>query len=146
MYEINLCPLNLGCKFARLNYLLGSVKLTENVDPDNYFYSGHGSEFDTFETFSLSVGNGFDKIVVIFGVDNSSLMHGHNIRKDPTDGLDIKLTAEAVYYINFNKQQRSDSFLFVRVKINQLKAKDFTVENMKKTSIWIWRWFFTWFW
>ena len=51
MYEINLCLLNLGSKFARLNYLLGSVKLTENVDPDNYFYSGHGSEFETFETF-----------------------------------------------------------------------------------------------
>ena len=51
VYEINLWPLNLNSKFSLLNLLFDAVKLTKNVDPDNYFYSEYGIGFDKHETW-----------------------------------------------------------------------------------------------
>ena len=73
--EINLWPLNLDRKLTLFNFLFGLIRLTENADPDKYFYSGYGIGFDTRATFSLSDRNGFNKNITIFVVDNSSSVH-----------------------------------------------------------------------
>ena len=121
--------------------LLGAVKLTKNADPYKYSYSGYGVGFDFSSHFSLA---GFDwgKIVVIFGVDNSSSVHIDKNKKyilvpgeGPTQGLgDTMITADARCPINFSKSQRKfcsslhynggNSFLFVNArKIHQFKVK-----------------------
>ena len=41
VFKINLWPHNLDSKFALLNSLFGSVKLTKIVVPDKYSYSGY---------------------------------------------------------------------------------------------------------
>ena len=50
--------------FTLRNILFGAVKLTKNVDPEKYSYSGYDISFDVRETFSLSNG-GFAKNVII---------------------------------------------------------------------------------
>ena len=45
----------------------GAVKVVNNADIDRYKYSGYGIGFHRHETFS--VGNGFCRNVMIFGVD-----------------------------------------------------------------------------
>ena len=72
-----------------------------NADIDKYKYSRYGIGFDKKETFSFSNG-GFDKNVIILGVDMSSSIHVVNKKKyflilgeGSTQGLDdTKLTAE----------------------------------------------------
>ena len=49
------------------NCLFGAVRLTKNVDIDEYKDSGYGIGFDRKVTFS--VDNGFDGNCIIFGVD-----------------------------------------------------------------------------
>ena len=73
------------------NCLCGSVKLTKNVDIDNYGYSGYGIGFDRKSSFSF--GNETGKNVIIFGVDMSSSTKIDNrkkyiliIGKGPTQG------------------------------------------------------------
>ena len=62
VYEINLWPLNLDSKFASLNSLVGTVRLTKNANPDKYSYPGYGIGFDIVGTFSLSDGSGLVKM------------------------------------------------------------------------------------
>ena len=45
----------------------GAVKLTKNVDFDQYSYSGYGIGFDACGSFLLSDGAGFGKNI-IFGM------------------------------------------------------------------------------
>ena len=52
------------------NCLLGSVKLTKNVDIDKYGYSGYGIGFDRETSFLFCKEIG--KNVIVFGVDVSS--------------------------------------------------------------------------
>ena len=42
---------NLNTDFTLDNWLFGSVKLTENADPDKYKYSGCGIGFDSRSKF-----------------------------------------------------------------------------------------------
>ena len=58
------------------NCLFGAVTLTKHVDVDKDKYSGYGIGFDRRGKFSL--GNGFDRNCIIFGVDMSSSVHVHN--------------------------------------------------------------------
>ena len=58
-----------------------AVKLTKNVDSDNYFYSGYGIGLDTRGSFSLFDGSKFGKNVIMFGADMSSSVHTDNKRK-----------------------------------------------------------------
>ena len=51
--------------------LFGAAKLTKSSDPEKFGYSGYGIRFDARSQFSLLIGQ-WGKIVVIFGVDNSS--------------------------------------------------------------------------
>ena len=84
------------------------MKLTKNVDPDKYGYSGYGIGFDAPSQFLWSDSEWGKN--VIFGV-NSSSKHADNRKKvilligeGPTDGLvDATITVEAKYSINFIK-------------------------------------------
>ena len=55
------------------NCLFGAVSLTKSSDTDEYKYSGYSIVFDRKETFSI--GNGFDRNCIYFGVDMSSPVH-----------------------------------------------------------------------
>ena len=95
------------------NCLSGTVSLTKNNDIDKYKYSGYGIRFDRKGKFS--VGNGFGRNCIIFGVDMSSSVHVDNKKKDilflgegPTQGLDgTTLTAEKSIQLIFVKKIRN---------------------------------------
>ena len=111
------------------NCLFDAVSLNENNDIDKYKYFRYGIGFDRKGEFSL--GNGFGKNCIIFGVDMSSSVHVDNKKKDililgegPTQGLDgTTLTAEKKYSINFTENNKkfclslhyngANSYLFV---------------------------------
>ena len=89
-----------------VNCLFGAVSITKNADIDKNRYSGYGIGFD--RTSIYSVGNGFGRNVIIFGVDMSSSVHIDNKKKDilvpgkgPTQGLgEHSLTAEKMCSVN----------------------------------------------
>ena len=93
--------------------MFGGVKLTENADPDKYFYSGYRIGFDSCSLFPYSNFN-WDEKVVDFGVDNSSSVHIDIKKKDililgevSTQRLDdTMITAEATCSINLSRLQR----------------------------------------
>ena len=65
--------------FTLGHYLFGTVKLNKNSGPDKHGYSGYGTGSDACLQFSL---NGeWSKNVIIFGVDNSSLLHADDRKK-----------------------------------------------------------------
>ena len=76
---------------------------------DEYKYSGYVIGFDRKGKFS--VGNGFGRNCIIFGIDMSSSVHVDNKKKDIlnlvegiTQGLDgPTLTAEKIYSDNFTE-------------------------------------------
>ena len=99
-------------------------------------------ESDLIEVI-YSVGNGFGRNVIIFGVDVSSSVHVDNKGKDililgkgPTKGLgEHLLTAEKMYSVNFNNYREkyclslhyngANSYLFVNgTEITKFKVKD----------------------
>ena len=54
--------------------------MTKNNDIDKYKYTGYGIGFERKGTFS--VGSGFGRNCIIFGVDMSSSLHVDNNKKD----------------------------------------------------------------
>ena len=91
------------------NRLCGPVKLTKDVDIDNYGYSGYEIGFDRRSSFSF--GNGIGKNAIIFGVDMSSSTKIDNrkiyiliLGKGLTQGLESILSAGKLYSINFTKK------------------------------------------
>ena len=108
VYEINK-----NCKirsYPRLeNCLFRAVSLTKTAEIDKYKYSGHCIGFDRKGKFS--VGNGFGRNCMIFGVGISIYVHVDNKKKDtlifgevPTQGLDDgSLITEKKYSINFTE-------------------------------------------
>ena len=91
------------------NCLSGFIKLTKNLDIDQYKYSGYGIGFDRRDEFSF--GDGLGQNVIIFGEDMSSSVHADNktknilvLGKGFTQGLDnTTIYAEKIYPINFTK-------------------------------------------
>ena len=65
--------------FALGNVLLGAIELVKNANKIKCNYSRY--EIGTFGTFSMPNG-GFDKNVIIFGVDMSSSVHVDNKKID----------------------------------------------------------------
>ena len=149
------------------NCLFGAVTLTKNVDIEKYRYSGYGIGFDRRSSFSFPSG-GFGQNVLIFGADMSSSIHIDNKKKDivlgrgSTQGLEITITTEKMYSINFTVTKKkfclslryngSNSYLFVNgTEIIKFKAKDseivasplcsgniskgWSTRNMKKTGL-----------
>ena len=53
------------------------MKLTKNSDPDKHAYTGYGTGFDVCWQFSSPHG-GWDKYIIIFGVETSSPVHLDN--------------------------------------------------------------------
>ena len=86
------------------NCLFSAVTLRKNVDIEKYGYPGY---FNRRSSFSFP-GGGFGQNMLIFGVDMSSSSHIDNKKKDilvlwkgPTQVLELTLTAEKIYSINF---------------------------------------------
>ena len=99
--------------------MFGAVKITKNVDPDKYSYSGYGIWFDSRSLFLIS---NFDcgKNATIFWVDVSLSVHTDNKTKDIlllgkglTQELDNITTAEAEYSINFSRSQKTFCQVFI---------------------------------
>ena len=97
--------------------MIGSVKLTNNADPDKYNYSGYGKGFDFCSEFSFKDGS-VRKNVIIFGAGMSSPVQINDkdiniliLDKGPTEGLDdTTLKAEAKYPINFTKHTEKELY------------------------------------
>ena len=121
--------------------MFGAVKLTKNIDIDEYKYSVYGTGFDRKGKFS--VGSGSGRNCIIFGVDMRSSVPVDNKKKyilifdeGPTQGLDgIILTAEKKYLINLTKNNNkfclglhyneANSYLLVNgTEVTKFKAKD----------------------
>ena len=108
VYELDTWSQDINGDFTLINCLFGSAKLTKNSDSEKYKYSGYKIGFD-LNSFYLLPDNATKKNVIIFEADMNSSMHINNKRKDililvhePTQSLDnTKLTAEAIYSINF---------------------------------------------
>ena len=110
------------------NCLFGAVNLTAHVVVDLYKYSGYGIGFNRKGFYSIVDEIG--RNVIVFGVDMSSSPHIDNKKKDilihgkdPTKGLEHKLTVEKLYSINFTENNKkfclslhyngTNSYLFV---------------------------------
>ena len=72
---------HLNADFTLNNWLLGSVKLTKNADPDKYKYSGYCIGFDPRSELSFADGSR-GRNAIIFGVDMSSSVHIDKKGKD----------------------------------------------------------------
>ena len=108
---------------------------------DKHKYSSYSIGFDRKR--KLSVGNGFGKNCIVFGVDMNSSVHVNDKKKDilifdegPMQRLDdtTSLTAEKSYLINFSENNKkfyleldcngANSYLFVNsTEIIKFKAK-----------------------
>ena len=101
---------NLNTDFTSFNWLVGSVELIKNAEPDNYNCSSYSIRFDCRSEFSFRDGS-MGKNVIIFRADMIWSVHIDNKNKDilisverPTQGLDdITLTAEWKHPINFTQ-------------------------------------------
>ena len=89
------------------NCLFGAVSLNEDVDVDQYRYSGYGIGFDRRGRFSF--GNGFGRNVIIWGAYMSSSVHANNktrnilvLAKDFIQGID-NTTIYSINCIVFNQ-------------------------------------------
>ena len=123
------------------NCLFGAETLTKNADIEKYKYSGYGTGLDRRSSFSFQSGR-YGQNVLSFGADMSTSTHIDNKKKDilvlgrgPTQGLEITLTAEKMYSINFTVTKMKfclnlhynggNSYLFVNgTEIIKFKAKD----------------------
>ena len=126
--------------FTVQNALFGAMQITKNADTSKYKYKGYGICFDEKGSFSNgNISNG--KNVLIFGVDESSLVHANNKANNIyvmgdffVQGInDTTLYAEKIYNQNFTQPSKNfvlslhynddnDSYLFVNGK-QELKFK-----------------------
>ena len=135
--------------FTVQNALFGAMQVIKNADTSKYKYRGCGICFDEGGSFSKgNISNG--KNVLIFGVDESSLVHQNNKANNIYVMGDVFvqrindtiLYAEKIYSQNFtqpNKKfvlslhnnQYNDSYLFVNGK-QELKFKAKTGQLLMK--------------
>ena len=77
VYELQPVTSSRGDTFTIQNALFGAMEITKNADTSKYEYKGYGICFDEGGTFSKgNINNG--RNVLIFGVDESSLVHAYN--------------------------------------------------------------------
>ena len=145
--------------FTVQNALFGSMKITKNAYTSKYKYKGYGICFDEGRSFSKgNISNG--KNVLIFGVDESSLVHANNKANNIyvmgdlfVQGInDTTLYAEKIYSQNFTQPNKKfvlslhynaygngdDSYLFVngqkelkfKVKTRQILVKQLCIGNL----------------
>ena len=126
--------------FTVQNALFGAMGITKNTDTSKYKYKRYGICFDEGGSFSKgNISNG--KNVLIFSVDESSLVHANNKANNIyvmgdlfVQGInDTTLYAEKIYSQNFTQPSKKfvlslhynlndDSYLFVNGK-QELKFK-----------------------
>ena len=124
------------------------MQITKNADTSKYKYRGYGICFDEGGSFSkVNISNG--KNVLIFGADESSLLHANNKANNIyvlgdlfVQGInDTILYAEKIYSQNFTQPSKkfililhyngNDSYLFVNGK-QELKFKPKTSHLVKE--------------
>ena len=134
--------------FMIQNVLFGAMEITKNADTSKYKYKGYGICFDEGGSFSTgNINNG--RNVLIFGVDESYLIHSNNKANNifvMGDGIvqginDTTLYAEKIYSQNFTQTSKKillslhyngdDSYLLVNGK-QDLKFKCKTESLVKK--------------
>ena len=134
--------------FTIQNVLFGAMEITKNADTSKYKYKGYGICFDEGGSFSTgNINNG--RNVLIFGVDESYLIHSNNKANNifvMGDGIvqginDTTLYAEKIYSQNFTQTSKKillslhyngdDSYLLVNGK-QDLKFKCKTESLVKK--------------
>ena len=139
VYELQPIVPSRDTTFTVQNALFGAMQITKNSDTSKYKYKGYGICFDEGGTFSKgNINNG--RKVLIFGVDESSLVHANNkanniyVMADVfVQGInDTTLYADKVYNKNFTQPSKKfvlslhyngdDSYLFVNGK-QELKFK-----------------------
>ena len=137
--------------FTVQNALFGAIEITKNADSSKYKYKGFGICFDEGGSFSkVNISNG--RNVLIFGVDESSLVHANNkanhiyVMGDLfVQGINgTTLYAEKIYSQNFTQPSKkfilsshyndNDSYLFVNGK-QELKFKAKKQILLKKLCI-----------
>ena len=134
--------------FTIQNALFGAMEITKNADTSKYKYKGYGICFDEGGSFSIgNINNG--RNVLIFGVDESSVVHSNNKANNiyiMGDGIvqginDTTLYAEKIYSQNFTQPNKKfilslhyngdDSYLFANGK-QELKFKCKTESLVKE--------------
>ena len=139
VYELDPISSSRDNTFTIKNALLGAMEITKNADTSKYKYKGYGICFDEGGSFSKgNINNG--KNVLIFGVDESSLVHANNKANNIyvmgdlfVQGInDTTLYGEKIYSQNFTQPGKkyvlslhynhNDSYLFVNGK-QELKVK-----------------------
>ena len=93
--------------------LFGAMQITKNADTNKYKYKGYGICFDEGGSFSKGNINN-DKNVLIFRVDESSLVHANNKANNIyvmgdlfMQGInDTTLYAEKIYSQNFTQPSK----------------------------------------
>ena len=148
VYELQSVTASRDDTFTIQNALFGAMQITKNADTCKYAYKGYGICFDEGGTFSKgNINNGQN--VLIFGVDESSLVHVNNKANNTyvtgdlfVQGInDTTLYAEKVYSQHFTQPRKNfvlglhyngdDSYLFVNGK-QELKFKCKTEHLVKE--------------
>ena len=148
VYQIEPISSSRDDTFTVQNALFGAMQITKNADTSKYKYKGYGICFDEGGSFSKgNISNG--KNVLIFGVDESSLVHANNKANNIyvmgdlfVQGInDTTLYAEKIYNQNFTQPSKksisslhyngNDSYLFVNGK-QELKFKAKTSHLVKE--------------
>ena len=141
--------------FTVQNALFGVMQITKNADTSKYKYKGYGICFDEGGRFSKgNISNG--KSILIFGVDESSLVHANNKANNIyvmgdlfVQGInDTTLYAEKLYSQNFTQPSKkfvlslhyngNNSYLFLngkqklksKAKTNQLVEEKLCIGNL----------------
>ena len=150
VYELQPITASRDDTFTIQNALFGAMEITKNADASKYGYKRYGICFDEGGTFGKgNINNG--RNMLIFGVDESSLVHANNKANNIyvmgdlfVQGInDTTLYAEKVYSQNFSQASKKfvlslhyngdDSYLFVNGK-QELKFKCKT-ENLVKEKL-----------
>ena len=148
VYELQPMTPSRDDTFTIQNVLFGAMQITKNSDTSKYNYKGYGICFDEGGTFSKgNINNGQN--VLIFDVDESSLVHANNKANNIyvmgdlfVRGInDRTLYAGKVYSQNFTQQSKKfvvslhnngdDNYLFVNGK-QELKFKCKTEHLVKE--------------
>ena len=142
--------------FTAQNALFGAMQITKNADTSKNNYKGYGICFDEGGSFSKgNISNG--KNVLIFGVDESSLVHSNNKANNIyvmgdlfVQGINYTtLYAEKIYsqyltqpskkfVLSLHYNDNNDSYLFVngkqelkfKAKTGQLLMEKLCIENL----------------
>ena len=148
VYKLDPISSTRNTTFTIQNALYGAMEITKNADTTKYKYKGYGIYFDEGGSFSIrNINNG--RNVLIFGVDESSVIHSDNKANNiyvMGDGIvqgvnDTTLYAEKIYSQNFTQPNKKfilslhyngdDSYLFLNAK-HKLKFKCKTESLVKE--------------